>query len=70
MPIFLDVPREVRDMIYAEALVTDNVLIERHGLFGYPGPADEHLINKPQISLALLQVNKQVNAEATRIFLT
>jgi hypothetical protein len=65
MPNFLDLAREIRDMIYTHALGTEHILIARNEI--YPNP-NWDLIDS-SIPVALLQVNKQVNAEAMEIFL-
>jgi len=65
MPNFLDRARELRDVVYAAVLGTEHVLIARHEV--YPDP--EWGLIDSSIPLALLQVNKQVNAEAMEIFL-
>lgn len=64
MPNFMDLAREIRDMIYAEALYTDHILVAK------PEDADKliFLPEEPQISLALLRVSQQLNQEAARVF--
>lgn len=66
----MDFPREVRDMIYAEALVSNQVLIVKGECGGYPnnkyGSDDNFQYFDP--TLALLQVSKTINSEATPIF--
>jgi len=65
MPNFLDLARELRDMVYVAALSTEHILFAKNEIdpdFMYD-QADS------SIPLTLLQVNKQINAEATEIFL-
>lgn len=65
MANFLDLSREIRDIIYTHALPAGHVLIAKNEI--YPDPP-WGLIDF-SIPVALLQVNKQVNKEATEIFL-
>lgn len=64
MPNFLDLARELRDMIYTHALSTEHILFARNEL--YPGFEYDRI--EFSMAVALLQVNKQVNAEAIEIF--
>ena len=93
MPNILDTPREVRDLVYVEALYTDQILLAVNEEFrssDYETLANSdrarasHQIMsskyedirspkldplpKPSISLALMQMSKQVNAEAMLAF--
>jgi len=70
MPKFIDFPREIRDMIYVEALVSDQVLVAKDECGGYPnnqyGSDDDFQHSDP--TSALLQVNTTINSEAAAIF--
>ena len=65
MPTFLDLARELRDMVYVAALGTEYILFAKNEI----DPDFVHEQVYSSIPLALLQVNKQVNAEAIEIFL-
>jgi len=73
MPNFMDLPREVRDMIYAEAMISDQVLIARGECGGYPNNKNrndyEADFRHSGPTLALLRVNKTTNSETTPVFL-
>lgn len=65
MPNFLDLPREIRDMIYTHALPAGHVLTAKNEVY----PDQPWGLIDFSIPVALLQVNKQVSKEAMEIFL-
>lgn len=64
MANFLDLPREIRNMIYVEALDSSHILYAIKEEI-YTSQSEAHTAS---IATILLQVNKQINAEATPIF--
>ena len=69
MPNFMDLPREIRDMIYAKALTSDGFLVaEREQLLNSDSVPKRHYTPLTPASTALLQVNKAVNTGATAVF--
>ena len=65
MPNFLDLPREVRDIVYADALYTEHVLLAMNEeLCDYEIEHEGRRFPKSSISLPLLLVNRQLYAEA------
>jgi len=66
---FIDLPPEIRDIIYVQALVTDQILYFE----GFKEPNRKDLvllaiIARRSLSISLLNVCKTINAEATPIF--
>ena len=69
MPNFMDLAREIRDMIYAKALISNGFLVaEREQLANSSSVLKPHYSPLTPVSTALLQVNKAVNTEATEVF--
>lgn len=64
MTNFLDLARELRDTIYTHALSTEHILFAKNEIY----PDFEYDRIDFPITVALLQVNKQVNAEAVQVF--
>ena len=65
MPGFMDLSREIRDMIYTLALVVDDVIIPYHEF--YPLSAKELSFRKNMPCIGLLGVSKVVEAEAAEV---
>ena len=64
MSNLMDCPREIKDMIYTEALITDNVLIAKNEQIEYA----DFAFSQPRPLMALLRVSRRVNTETTDIF--
>ena len=62
---FMDLSREIRDMIYTLALVVDDVIIPYNEF--YPLSAEEMRFRKNMPTIGLLGVSKLVEAEAAQI---
>lgn len=64
----MDIPREIRDMIYVQALVSDKVLVkEKEETEATPDP---RVIPRKSAPTALLQVSRTINNETNVIFYT
>ena len=63
---FLDLSREIRDMIYALALVVEDVIVPYSEF--YPLSDEELSFRKNMPTTGLLGVNKLIGAEAAEVF--
>ena len=72
MATFMSLPRELRDQIYADALIIDCVIVHntatRHYCLDWTRPEPKFSPISQRVALGLLAVNKAVAAEAASTF--